>query len=82
LRGVETIELKRLIQKILPIQRIHLRRPETRVANNPAQRFFRRAVFHAGGTHNIFFQHPRANVIAVEEYPWFFSNWGIDMRKM
>ncbi len=56
----------RLVQKILPIQRIPLRRPESRVANNPAQFFFRRAVIHAGGADYVFFQHHRADVVAAE----------------
>ncbi len=55
-----------LIQEILPIQRIPLRGPEARVADDAAQFFFGGAVGHACGSYYIFFQHHRAYVVAAE----------------
>jgi len=55
-----------LVQEVLPIQGVALRRPESCVANNPAEFFFCRAVRHACGSYYIFFQHHRAYVIATE----------------
>src|ERR1700685_3512727 len=55
-----------LIQEVLPVQRIPLRRPEARVADDAAQLFFCRAVGHACGSYYVFFQHHRAYVVAAE----------------
>ncbi len=54
------------IQEILPIQRIPLRGPKSRIADNPPQLFFRGAVVHTGGSHYVFFQHDGAYVVAAE----------------
>ncbi len=55
-----------LVQEELPVERIPLRRPEACIANDSAQLFFCRAVGHAGGSHYIFFQHHRADIVAAE----------------
>jgi hypothetical protein len=47
----------RSVQKVLPIQRIPLRRPESRIADDAPQLFFCRAVRHACGSYYVFFQH-------------------------
>jgi hypothetical protein len=57
------------IQKILPIQRIPLRRTEPRIANNPSQLFFGRAVGHARRPHNVFLEHDGTHIIAAEPQP-------------
>jgi hypothetical protein len=55
-----------LVQEVLPIQRIPLRRPEAGVADDAAEFFFGRAVGHACGSYYVFFQHHRAYVVASE----------------
>ena len=55
-----------LVQEVLPIQSVALRRSESCVANNPAEFFFCRAVGYACGSYYIFFQHHRAYVVAAE----------------
>jgi hypothetical protein len=46
-----------LIQEVLPVQSISLRRPESSVADYSAQLFFGRAVSDARGSYYILFQH-------------------------
>ncbi len=53
----EAVSFWRSIQKIRSIQRIPLRRLESRIANDAAQLFFSRAVGHASGADYVFFQH-------------------------
>ena len=55
-----------LVQEVLPIQRIPLRGPESRVANDAAQLFFGRAIRHTRGSYYVFFEHHRAYVVAAE----------------
>src|SRR5258708_6884430 len=55
-----------LVEEVLPIQRIALRRTESRIADDAAEFFFSRAVRHACGSYYVFFQHHRAYVVAAE----------------
>ena len=63
---IQLLSRGRLIQKILPIQCIPLRRTESRIANNPPQLFFCRAIRHARGTHHIFLKHDGTNIIPAK----------------
>jgi hypothetical protein len=54
-----------LVQEVLPIQRIPLGRPKSRISNYAAQLFFGGAVGYACGSYYVFFQHHRAYVVAV-----------------
>src|SRR5215470_6562093 len=58
-----------LVQEVLSIQRISLRRTESRVANNPSQLFLGRAVRHAGCPHHILLEHHRADVVSAKPQP-------------
>src|SRR5580765_364700 len=64
--GPGTIQFNKLVQKILPVQRISLRWSESCVADNSPQFFFRRAVRYTRGADHIFFQHHRAHVVAAK----------------
>src|SRR5713101_10200993 len=58
--------VEQLVQEILPVKRIALRRPEPGIADHVAQFFFRGAIGYARRTHNVFFDHDRAYVIAAK----------------
>src|ERR1700676_2822951 len=58
--------VRALMQEIGTVKGIALGRFESRVADNPAQFFFRGAIGYAGGAHDIFFQHHRSYVVAAE----------------
>ncbi len=55
IRGTYYSYRPELVQEVLPIQRIPLRWPKSRVADDAAQFFFGGAVVDAGGAHYIFF---------------------------
>src|ERR1035441_9374280 len=54
------------VQKILPVQRIPLRRTEARIAYDAPQFLFGCAVGHARGADHVLLQHHRAHVVAAE----------------
>src|SRR5580658_8064305 len=54
------------VQKILPVQRIPLRRTETRISYDAPQLFFGGAIVYTGGADDVLFEHHRAHVVAPE----------------
>src|SRR5271165_1524502 len=65
-RSVRPTRRDELIQEVLPVQRVALRGTKSRVANNPAQLFFGRAVGNPGSAHHVLLQHHRSHVVPAE----------------
>ena len=65
-QNLSVIYPSELIQKILPVQGIPLRRTEPGIANNPPQLFFGRAVGHARSAYDVLFQHHRAHIVPTK----------------
>src|SRR4051812_33189873 len=55
-----------LIEEVLPVKSVPLRRTEAGVADHAAELFFRGAVRGSGCLDHVFFQHDGADVIASE----------------
>src|ERR1035441_3272468 len=60
------LSLRKSVQKALPVERIPLRRTESRIAYDAPQFFFSGAVGYTGGADDVFLQHYRAHVVAAE----------------
>src|SRR6266496_4033655 len=59
-------EMSPLVQEVLPVERVALRRTEASIADDPPQLFFGRAIGHARRAHYVFLEHHRANIVAAE----------------